>query len=42
MRSLLDQTARHYQGQQSNLAMGAEGGKHFQGVRLPFTLLRCF
>jgi hypothetical protein len=28
--SLLVQTVRHYQGQQSNLATGAEGSRHFK------------
>jgi hypothetical protein len=28
--SLLVQTERHYQGRQSNLAMGAEGSRHFR------------
>jgi hypothetical protein len=30
--SLLVQTARHYQGQQLNLATGAEGTRHFKAL----------
>jgi len=30
--SLLVQTVRHYLGQQSNLATGAEGSRHFKAL----------